>query len=152
MTPSTHELLQYSELQVAAEAFDPSSISGLMQGNGHSSRFTDIEAVAFLQKYSVVAVSPASFGKSGFSGTLFQNKQTGALVLSFRSTEFLDDAVRDNQSTNTFEVKQRGWAFGQIADMENWYQNLIAEGKLAADASLTVTGYSLGGALGCVLF
>jgi len=65
MTPSTHELLQYSELQVAAEAFDPSSISGLMQGNGHSSRFTDIEAVAFLQKYSVVAVSPAIFWEIG---------------------------------------------------------------------------------------
>ena len=62
----------------------------------------------------------------GFSGTLFKAKQDNAalgiqkdeLVLSFRSTEFADDAARDNEATNLLEVKDKGWAFGQLSDME----------------------------------
>jgi len=38
--------------------------------------------------------------------------------MSFRSTEFADDAARDNEATNKLEIKDHGWAFGQIADME----------------------------------
>ena len=41
--------------------------------------------------------------------------------MSFRITEFLDDNARDNMATNTMELKEFGWAFGQIADMEKWY-------------------------------
>lgn len=45
------------------------------------------------------------------------------MVLSFRSTEFIDDEVRDSQSSNV-DIKEQGWAFGQIADMEAWYADL----------------------------
>ncbi|ATQ75852.1 hypothetical protein CR152_15950 [Massilia violaceinigra] len=67
------------------------------------------------------------------------------MILSFRSTEFVDDAVRDNLATNTLEIKNTGWAWGQINDMENWYSKLVADGKLSG--GFGVTGYSLGGHL-----
>ena len=77
-----------------------------------------------------------------------QRGQTGGeLVLSFRSTEFADDAARDNQATNVMEIKAEGFAFGQIADMEQWFAELKSSGKLDPGVSVTVTGYSLGGHL-----
>jgi len=54
-------------------------------------------------------------GGSGFSGTLFKNRETGELPLSFRATEFAGDAVRESKATNGLEVKELGWASGQIA-------------------------------------
>ncbi|MCW5655753.1 hypothetical protein [Hydrogenophaga sp.] len=68
-------------------------------------------------------------------------------MLSFRSTEFADDAARDNQATNVLEIQSFGWAFGQIADMKAWVESLYASGKMAGGAAPTVTGYSLGGHL-----
>jgi hypothetical protein len=44
----------------------------------------------------------------GFSGTLFRNRDTNETVLSFRSTEFIDDAARDNKATNVLEIKETG--------------------------------------------
>ena len=38
---------------------------------------------------------------TGFSGTLFKHAQTRELVMSFRSTEFIDDAARDNPESST---------------------------------------------------
>ena len=67
--------------------------------------------------------------------------------MSFRSTEFADDAVRDNQATNTLEIKEKGWAFGQIADMESWYASLKADSTKLGSNGFSVTGYSLGGHL-----
>jgi dienelactone hydrolase len=67
--------------------------------------------------------------------------------MSFRSTEFIDDAARDNQATNDMEISQFGWAFGQIADMKRWYEGLVSSGKLPTGATFDVTGYSLGGHL-----
>ncbi|MBU2409198.1 MAG: hypothetical protein KKC79_11210, partial [Gammaproteobacteria bacterium] len=84
---------------------------------------------------------------TGFSGTLFRNTETGEFVLSFRSTEFADDAARDNQATNVMEIKTEGWAFGQIADMEQWFASLKESGKLDPSVPISVTGYSLGGHL-----
>jgi hypothetical protein len=78
---------------------------------------------------------------------VFKNTLTNDLVMSFRSTEFIDDAARDNQATNTLEVKEFGWAFGQIADMEAWYAELKADSTKLGNNSFSVTGYSLGGHL-----
>jgi hypothetical protein len=73
---------------------------------------------------------------------------SGELVLSMRSTEFLDDAVRDNEQTNKAEVIGHGWAFGQIADMEAWYAELKADPNLfGLYKHLSVTRYSWPGIL-----
>jgi Ca2+-binding RTX toxin-like protein len=132
----------------------PQLEAALKRGNNRSSVFTTVQAAAFAAEWRVVDHKPDT--NTGFSGTLFEyTGQTdpvrgltqGQLVLSFRSTEFIDDSVRDNQATNAMEVNQFGWAFGQIADMKKWYEELVANGLLPASATLDVTGYSLGGHL-----
>jgi hypothetical protein len=136
--PTISELLQYSRLQMAAEAFLVGSDGSLKEklkdalteGNKHASKFTDVDATAFLAEWEVVT-QKANTG-TGFSGTLFRCKVTdpakglvaGQLILSMRSTEFIDDYVRDNIATNKQEIFDNGWAFGQIADMEKWYAEL----------------------------
>jgi hypothetical protein len=120
----------------------------LVFGNNRSSKFTDEAAAQFAAVWSVV--EHKSDTTTGFSGTLFKNNATGELVMSFRSTEFADDAARDNQATNDLEIRSFGWAFGQIADMEGWYQSLrtkYATDFTNAGGKVAVTGYSLGGHL-----
>lgn len=110
--PTVIDYLKYSNLQMAAEAFltkangevltDTDEIrNALLRGNNHASRFTAQLADEFLDSakgWIVVAQRPNT--QTGFSGTLFRNNQTRELVISFRSTEFIDDAVRDNLATN----------------------------------------------------
>ncbi|MFT3736952.1 MAG: calcium-binding protein [Rhodocyclaceae bacterium] len=115
--------------------------AALVEGNSHASRFPNLtEAKAFLQKWQVVAQKPNS--GTGFSATIFKNQETGDFVISIRSTEFIDDAVRDSESTNK-DIKDTGWGFGQIDDMRNWYESI----KSQITGPLSVTGYSLGGHL-----
>ena len=173
MTTDIATYLKYANLQMAAEAlfqFNPKLATGnaapgavasypvinpvdLTEGNNRSSRFTAIQADEFSKDWAVV--EHKSNTSTGFSGTLFRALRTdesrsikeGELVMSFRSTEFIDDAVRDNQATNALEIKEKGWAFGQIDDMQNWYASLQLNGKLNPGVPLTITGYSLGGHL-----
>ena len=149
--------LKYTNLQLAAESLfglpngsapgtlrDQMDVGTLTVGNRRTSVFTSVQAQQFLDDGWTV-VEHESNTATGFSGTLFKNVQTGELVMSFRSTEFADDATRDNEATNTLEIKDRGWAFGQIADMQSWYASLQSRGLI--NGSLSVTGYSLGGHL-----
>jgi hypothetical protein len=160
--PTIADYFKYATLQMAAEAFlkDPKTgddnytgnllIDALKAGNNHASFFVETEAEKFANQWEVLAQQPNT--ASGFSGTLFRCKVTdeshglteGELVLSFRSTEFVDDAVNDNQATNK-TISDYGWAFGQIADMEAWYATLTAENGPLAQKGFAVTGYSLGG-------
>ncbi len=148
--------LKYANLQIAAEAFliDPISgrsnftgerlVAALEAGNDHASKFPSVSAIQFESEWMVVAHQPNT--STGFSGTLFENKTTHELVLSFRSTEFIDDAVRDTQVTNK-GIERTGWAFGQLADMQAWYKALSQAGGPLEGKSFVVTGYSLGGHL-----
>ena len=161
--------LTYANLQMAAESLfgvtlsdSPGVVKGsssmsqasLMLGNNRSSKFTQAQAEQFLREWQVV--EHKSNTSTGFSGTLFKyagqddpsrGLVNGQLVMSFRSTEFIDDAARDNQATNAMEVAQGGWAMGQIADMENWFNTLNQPGGALAGRTFSVTGYSLGGHL-----
>lgn len=69
------------------------------------------------------------------------------LALSFRSTEFIDDAARDNEATHKLEINDFGFAFGQLADMEEWYKELQSDPGKLQGKTFSVTGYSLGGHL-----
>ncbi|MBP6788259.1 MAG: hypothetical protein KA170_11765 [Candidatus Promineofilum sp.] len=152
-TPTVAEYLKFANLQMAAEAFlvdiDENGNAtvkndipkALTEGNLHASKFTTTEATKFAAEWQVVAQMPNT--TTGFSGTLFRNRDTREYVISFRSTEFVDDAIRDSAATNTLEVFKAGWAFGQLSDMEAWYQSI----KSQIDGPLSVTGYSLGGHL-----
>lgn len=154
-TLTVSDYLKYANLQMAAEAFIRDGdqfrntggqlIQALIDGNKHNSKFTEAQASAFAAEWE--AVDQQANTSTGFSGTLFKNRNTGELVMSFRSTEFVDDAARDNQATNAMEIKQYGFAFGQLRDMEAWYAELKRNGSLPAGAQISVTGYSLGGHL-----
>ena len=156
-TPTIADYLKYANLQMAAEAFirDEKTkllasagqplIDALVAGNNHASKFTASEANKFAADWEVL--DQCANTPTGFSGTLFRNRTTNELVMSFRSTEFIDDAVRDNLATNTDEIKNTGWAWGQISDMEDWYDKLKKDPKLLGDKPFSVTGYSLGGHL-----
>jgi len=120
MSLQLNEQYKFVKLQMAAEAFliddngNPhigrAYIDALNTGNNHSSKFTAAEAANFAGTWEVVAQESTN---TGFSGTLFKciksDPATGAtqgeLIMSFRSTEFIDDAVRDNIATNELESR-----------------------------------------------
>lgn len=175
--PSVAELLEMSRAQIVAEAFlkDEDKKSEflhpnpdvdvftfkniklneniLKDGNNHTSKLTEPQITEFMENWEVVAYLPNT--TTGFSGTLFQAKRdipgttikAGEKVMSLRSTEFIDDAVRDNQATNKMEIADRGWAFGQIDDLEQWFQGLRNEKLIGDSEQIRITGYSLGGHL-----
>lgn len=151
MSADVNAILQYANLQMAAEALldtipEVGLLKALTNGNNRSSKFTTTQADQFIADgWTVLDHQPDT--STGFSGTLFKNTKTGELVMSFRSTEFADDAVRDNQATNDLEIKNKGWAFGQISDMEAWFVSLKDSGKIDPGTPIGVTGYSLGGHL-----
>jgi hypothetical protein len=156
-TPTIADYLKYANLQMAAEAFlveengklKDNIEQALIQGNNHASRFTPTQAADFVTHWKVLDQEANT--SSGFSGTLFEcieddpvtGAKKGELVLSFRSTEFIDDAVNDCQVTNK-TIESYGWGFGQIADMEEWYAKLKVDGVPLSEKEFSVTGYSLG--------
>lgn len=109
MTREVATYLKYANLQMASEALldripQVGLVKALTDGNNRSSKFTQIQADQFIADGWTV-VEHKSNTPTGFSGTLFKNNSTGELVLSFRSTEFADDAARDNQATNGMEIR-----------------------------------------------
>lgn len=144
-TLTVADYLKYANLQMAAEAlydFDantnlnlipgaallpsngqttiPITDAWLTTGNRHASTFTPTQVALSGLTTDWVVVEHKSNTTTGFSGTLFKNKDDGKLVLSFRSTEFIDDTTRDSEATNSLEIDNFGWAFGQIDDMQAW--------------------------------
>lgn len=154
--------LVFANVQMAAEATRLNEVmagtlnleAALLTGNNRNSVFTAVDAAQFAREWAVVAHRPNT--DAGFSGTLFRftgetdpgrGLVNGQLVMSFRSTEFIDDAVRDTMATNNLEISEHGWAFGQIADMKRWVDSLYANNSIGPSQPLAVTGYSLGGHL-----
>ncbi|MEO8080324.1 MAG: lipase family protein, partial [Caldimonas sp.] len=154
--------LKFAGLQMAAEAIYPVGYtqgpvdkSTLTGGNSRRSQFTNVLADQFIADGWTVVDHKKDTG-TGFSGTLFRyggptdlsrDLTNGELVLSFRSTEFIDDSARDSVATNQLEISKTGWAFGQIADMQDWFNQLNADPAMLQGKNFSVTGYSLGGHL-----
>ncbi len=115
-------------------------------------RFTNVLADRFLSTYDIID-HHANDG-TGFSATLMRDRTTGAYTLSFRSTESALVAEGGDRERDLFgadaEIGGAGFAFGQLAAMEDYYQSLKTSGTLPAGAVLNVTGYSLGGHLATV--
>ena len=116
-TPNASTELTYALVQLAAETILPNDYSGpidywwLTAGNNRTSKFTLEQAKEFAALWDIVEHRADT--TTGFSGTLFRYKgpndlanglKTGDLVMSFRSTEFADDAVRDSQATDSLEI------------------------------------------------
>ena len=110
-SPTIADYLKYSTLQMAAEALLADEYGNLkndvkaelVNGNLRSSKFTQSQAEDFSKLWQVVDQCPNT--ATGFSGTLFRAIKDDAalgihkddLVVSFRSTEFIDDSARDSE-------------------------------------------------------
>ena len=127
-------------------------------------RFTDQQIKYFTDNWEIIDHRPDVDSRfenigigngTGFSATLFKNKTTGEYTLSFRSTEYADeirggDWQRDGVPGADGEIAKKGFAFGQIVAMEDYYSWLKSKNILPAGERLNVTGYSLGGHLATV--
>ena len=118
--------LKYANLQTAAEAFlvNPDGfvkddiLRALLDGNKRSTKFTQPQAEDFNKLWQVVDQCPNT--PTGFSGTLFRAIKDDAasgihkddLVVSFRSTEFIDDSARESEGTDKMEIAKGGFALG----------------------------------------
>ena len=120
------DYLKYANLQMAAEAFlvNPDGfvkddiLRALLDGNKRSTKFTQPQAEEFNKLWQVVDQCPNT--PTGFSGTLFKARDNvealgihkDDLVVSFRSTEFIDDSARDSEGTDKLEIAKGGFALG----------------------------------------
>ena len=167
--------LQFALQQMVAESYLDQLVSGrqlkdiLTDGNNDTrvilpeqfsgkTRFTDQLAAYFVPapgsttRYQIR--DHHANDATGFSATLMFDTQTNSYTLSFRSTESAPATEGGDRERDLFgadaEVGASGFAFGQLAAMEEYYQSLQASGKLPTGAVLNVTGFSLGGHLATV--
>ncbi len=92
-----------------------------------ATRMTATQVTDFSNRYTIVSQLPNT--ASGFSAALIKDNQTGAYTLSIRSTEYRNadqggDWPRDGLPGADGEIGTHGFAFGQIASMEGYYQHL----------------------------
>ena len=88
-----------------------------------ATRFTDRQIDWFTRNYEIVTHYPND--NTGFSCTLFRNKESGEYTLSFRSTEFQPrdkggDYERDGKSAADGDISDRGFALAQLSIMKNF--------------------------------
>lgn len=102
-----------------------------------------LQADKFVTDWQVV--SQADNDNSGFSATLLRRRGGGnpEYTIAFRSTEYRSEAnggdwQRDVMNAD-IEIKDSGFAFGQIRSMRRWWANLIdgRDAGGAVDANLT---------------
>lgn len=167
---------------------DPAAVIGrLVDGNNNSqvippdqftgkTRFVNLTGVpnasqvtgsaqAFVSRYQIV--DHHANDATGFSATLMKDPNTGQYTLSFRSTESAPAVQGGDRERDLFgadaEIGASGFAFGQLAAMEEYLARLKQGIKSDGNVDLTlqaffsnpnhtlnVTGYSLGGHLATV--
>lgn len=127
-----------------------------------NTRFTDTQADDFLDRFQILhqlSDNPnggSFFDNTGLSATLMLNEETDQYTLSIRSTEYQNkglggDFERDFLGGGGRDISNKGYAFAQIAALEEYYAYLkTTPGLLPPGATLNVTGYSLGGHLATV--
>lgn len=111
--------------------------------------FSDKQAEDFTETYEVVDQRTDPI--SGFSGTVFRNKETGKYTLALRGTERgdLNDIIR----ADLLGIALDGQAQAQINAMNAWFGSLVTPeslgglGVLDQDIKLDIAGHSLGGHL-----
>lgn len=184
--------LAFAWLQIATEAYLDQYLSiprafdlqdVLSFGNNHpaknssgqgATRFTPSQFSDFSRKFEIVGHYPSD--QSGLSASLFRDKSSGEITLSFRSTEYQygefdtakgqdrgGDWARDGAPGADGQINAYGFGLAQIDSMETLYAHLRAGeawdfsqrrwvpdsrlDALKAGARINVTGYSLGGHL-----
>ena len=122
---------QYYDLASLAEAsyilfdklpnFSPETVKDALQDRTKEGKFSATQAADFVSTWEVVSHQKNT--ESGFSATLFKNKETGEFFYANRGTEpGLDDLV----ITDGGDIVYDGLAIQQIVDMYNDWQRINA--------------------------
>ncbi len=97
--------------------------------------FSESQADAFVAEWTVADQLPNT--KSGFSGTLFQNKATGEYSFSLRGTQII--IPLSDLSTDIGDVLSDGIALDQMVDLYNYWQSLTHTGTYQAKQLTTLS-------------
>ena len=133
------ELYQQAQLAEAAYANFIAANGGVITNNDAVIRalqdggFSAAQAAAFVSQWRVVNQYTAPFTQgvfgTGFSGTLFQNTQTGTYTFSLRGT---NDLVADVFGADVGDIVADGLALDQVVGMYNYWQSLTHSGVYQA--------------------
>ena len=155
--------LKFASLQMAAESTELTRyISGaidfktsLTLGNNRSSKFTNSLADDFVaglgsrrpQSTALGRASAAPFFKARRSDPSAGNRCRANSSSPFAPPSSSTTPRATTKRPTRWSLVPFGWAFGQIADMKEWFDELnVDPGKLQGK-NFSVTGYSLGGHL-----
>ena len=120
--------------------------TGLIFDDKLKGDFAPTQAKRFFEKYDLLKHCPNT--ESGFSATLFQNKETKEYTLAIRGTEPSDTGDLKTDARMALGYIPQG----QYNDMLSFYNQCKAKYPAITESkSLNIVGHSLGGALAQML-
>ncbi|MBI4002641.1 MAG: hypothetical protein HY348_12770, partial [Nitrospira defluvii] len=129
---------EHAQLSMAAYATLTEGMPNDVFGEALKTRgFSDIQATAFVNMYSVVKVF--NDPTTNFSATLFQKRGSTEKILAIRGTESWQDLVISDLQIGLFGLTN------QYQTLRNFLPQIISQ--IQPGDTLTVTGHSLGGFL-----
>src|SRR5690606_29187926 len=89
--------------------------------------------------------------RTGYQGTVYQQVDTGAIVVAHRGTEFDREALRDGLADAGMVVARHNVQIKDAVELTRWAIGHARSEEVSGDYShapeVTVTGHSLGGTL-----
>jgi len=125
--------------------YSDESVADALQISELEGKFSATQADDFVSHWQVVSHLPNT--SSGFSATLFKNKQTGEYVFAVRGTE-ATSFIKDWGLTDFADIVRDGVALDEIVDMYNYWQQLNSPktpykvAVLETDKALTAACYA----------
>lgn len=125
------DYFEHAQLSMAAYAV---GLQEGMFGGGEGSPYhtalvgagmSSSQATKFANTYTVIAQSPdTGFFGNGFSATVFENNDTGAITIAIRGTELPSGFINDLLGTDIGDIGFDGIAVSQGIALYNWLQRL----------------------------
>lgn len=133
---STQDMFQQAQLAEAAYA-DFSKVTTSTKQALINAGFSDAQATAFVAEWEVIDHVPDT--SSGFSATIFRNKQSGGYTLAIRGSTDMNDFTEDAAL-----IAKDGVAVRQLADLYNYWQCVRTAGNQTYEAAYVVIRDSQG--------
>lgn len=120
-----------------------SALAAALQDNNFGASFTPDQTTTFVAKYKLLSTQP-NVETNGFSGTVFQEKQSGVKVLALRGTEFTQtfgQILTDGLVADGLGIGGSGYANLQGLEMCLYWKRLnTAGGQAVSRQELRQTG------------